>query len=150
MSRKTEVTAKNRSDRKSVPRWIPSGQPQKRFPFGETGRAKAPPALLPSPLQYFSFPAIRTGVLLVNFLSCSSVMAITRKGQGDGPFGSRPALLSGRRAPLRQGGCCAPARLRRTPAGFGPTLGSDGEGQGLRLLRPCRPERLHRAGGPSL
>ncbi|KJN39275.1 hypothetical protein SS45_21110 [Enterobacter hormaechei subsp. steigerwaltii] len=62
------------------------------------------------------------------------------------PFGSRPALLSGRRAPLRQGGRCAPAGLRRTPPGFGLTLGSDGEGQGLRLLRPCRPERLHRAG----
>ncbi|HHA1311161.1 TPA: hypothetical protein ACY3IM_004314 [Enterobacter kobei] len=31
-------------------------------------------------------------------------------------------------------------------SGFGLTLGSDGEGQRLRLLRPCRPERLHRAG----
>ena len=40
----------------------------------------------------------------------------------------------------------APAGLRRTPPGFGLTLGSDGEGQRLRLLRPCRPERLHRAG----
>ncbi|EED3683654.1 hypothetical protein FD93_004062 [Salmonella enterica subsp. enterica] len=28
--------------------------------------------------------------------------------------------LSSRRAPLRQGSCCAPASLRRTPAGFGP------------------------------
>ncbi|EAA8742711.1 hypothetical protein A3T98_20885 [Salmonella enterica subsp. enterica serovar Newport] len=28
--------------------------------------------------------------------------------------------LPSRRAPLRQGSCCAPASLRRTPAGFGP------------------------------
>ncbi|EDT7127295.1 TPA: hypothetical protein F6V94_15290 [Serratia marcescens] len=28
--------------------------------------------------------------------------------------------LSSRRAPLRQGSCCAPASLRRIPAGFGP------------------------------
>nr|UKU10040.1 hypothetical protein [Enterobacter asburiae] len=42
--------------------------------------------------------------------------------------------------PLRTAG------LRRTPPGFGLTLGSDGKGQKLRLLRPCRPERLHRAG----
>ena len=92
-------------------------------------------------------PGVISGVLLVNFLSCSSVMAITQKQDREmAPFGSRPALLSGRRAPLRQGGRCAPAGLRRTPSGFGLTLGSDGEGQGLRLLRPCRPERLHRAG----
>ena len=149
MSRKTEVTAENRSDRKSWPRCISSGQPHKpSFPFGETGRAKAPPALLPFPVAVLlSLHAIITGVLLVNFLSCSSVMAITQKQDREmAPFGSRPALLSGRRAPLRQGGRCAPARLRRTPSGFGLTLGSDGEGQRLRLLRPCRPERLHRAG----
>ena len=53
-----------------------------------------------------SLHAIITGVLLVNFLSCSSVMAITQKQDREmAPFGSRPALLSGRRAPLRQG-CC--------------------------------------------
>lgn len=69
----------------------------------------------------FFIPGIIYGVLLVNFLSCSSVMAITEKqGRAMAPFGSRPALLSGRRAPLRQGGCCAPARLRRTPPGFVP------------------------------
>ena len=62
----------------------------------------------------FFIPGVISGVLLVNFLSCSSV-AITRKqGRAMAPFGSRPALLSGRRAPLRQGGCCAPAGLRRT------------------------------------
>ncbi|EGT4299276.1 hypothetical protein DOX53_21720 [Cronobacter malonaticus] len=43
-----------------------------------------------------------------------------------------------------------PLRTRRAPpnpSGFRAIrLGSDGEGQRLRLLRPCRPERLHRAG----
>jgi len=79
---------------------------KKRFPFGETGRAKAPPALLPFPATVLlSLPAFRTGVLLVNFLSCSFVMAITRKqGRAMAPFGSRPAWRSGRRAPLRQVG----------------------------------------------
>src|SRR5690606_10923128 len=122
MSRKTEVTAKNQFDRESVPWWMPSGQPHKPFfPFGEAGRAKAPPALLLFPVAVLlSSSANITDVLLINFLSCSSV-AITRKqGRAMAPFGSRPALLSGRRAPLRQGGRCAPARLRRTPAGFGP------------------------------
>ncbi|EGT4952533.1 hypothetical protein FZH93_21295 [Cronobacter sakazakii] len=75
--------------------------------------------------MFFSLCVI-SGVLPVNFRICSC-MAITRKqGRAMAPFGSRPALLSGRQAPLRQGGCCAPARLRRTPPGFGLTLGSDG------------------------
>ncbi|KTH45723.1 hypothetical protein ASV23_12885 [Enterobacter hormaechei subsp. steigerwaltii] len=43
-----------------------------------------------------------------------------------------------------------PLRTRQAPpnpCGFRAIrLGSDGKGQGLRLLRPCRPERLHRAG----
>ncbi|ASG42003.1 hypothetical protein AN690_0224740 [Citrobacter freundii] len=69
----------------------------------------------------FFIPGVISGVLPVNYLSFSAVMAITReKGRALAPFGSRPALLSGRRAQLRQGGRCAPARLRRTPAGFGP------------------------------
>lgn len=52
----------------------------------------------------FFIPGVISVVLLVNFLSCSSV-AITRKqGRVMAPFGSRPALLPGRRAPLRQGG----------------------------------------------
>lgn len=43
---------------------------KKRIPFGETGRAKAPPALLPFPVAVLiSSPAIITDVLLVNFLS---------------------------------------------------------------------------------
>ncbi|WP_414456506.1 hypothetical protein, partial [Enterobacter cloacae] len=72
---------------------------KKRIPFGETGRAKAPPALLPFPVAVLhSFPASIASILLVNFLCCSSV-AITRKqGRAMAPFGSRPALLSGRRA----------------------------------------------------
>ena len=65
-------------------------------------------------------PGVISGVLLVNFLSCSSVAITQKTGRAMAPFGSRPALLSGRRAPLRQGGRCAPARLRRTPSGFGP------------------------------
>jgi hypothetical protein len=95
-----------------------------------------------------SLPAIITGVLLVNFLSCSSV-AITRKqGRAMAPFGSRrccPVV-----EPHSARAAAAPARLRRTPPGFGLTLGSDGEGQRLRLLRPCRPERLHRADAVAL
>ncbi|WP_320711563.1 hypothetical protein [Enterobacter asburiae] len=60
----------------------------------------------------FFIPGAISGVLLVNFLSCCSVMAITQKaGRAMAPFGSRPALLSGRRAPLRLGGRCAPAGL---------------------------------------
>nr|CAH8250699.1 Uncharacterised protein [Escherichia coli] len=67
----------------------------------------------------FFIPGVISGVLLVNFLSCSSSVAITRKqGRAMAPFGSRPALLSGRRAPLRQGGRCAPAGLRRTRKRF--------------------------------
>ena len=51
-------------------------------------------------------PGVISGVLPVNYLSFSAVMAITReKGRALAPFGSRPALLSGRRAPLRQVGC---------------------------------------------
>ena len=66
-------------------------------------------------------PGVISVVLLVNFLSCCLVMAIAQKaGRAMAPFGSRPALLSGHRAPLRQGGRCAPARLRRIPSGFGP------------------------------
>ena len=75
MSRKTEVTAKNQFDRESVPGGCHQGN-RKTLPFGETG---APPALLPFPATVLSLPAFRTGVLLVNFLSCSFVMAITRK-----------------------------------------------------------------------
>jgi hypothetical protein len=147
MSRKTEVTAKNRSDRKSCPGAYHRGN-RKTLPLRGNGRAKAPPALLPFPVAVLlSLPAIITGVLLVNFLSCSSVMAITRK-QGRAMAPSAPGQRccpvvephSARAAAAHPPGSAEPA------SGFGLTLGSDGEGQRLRLLRPCRPERLHRAG----
>ncbi|AVJ83636.1 hypothetical protein CSC02_5259 (plasmid) [Enterobacter hormaechei subsp. hoffmannii] len=52
----------------------------------------------------FFIPGVISVVLLVNFLSCSSVVITRKQGRAMTPFGSRPALLSGRRAPLRQGG----------------------------------------------
>ncbi|EOY8407627.1 hypothetical protein V5K10_004582 [Enterobacter asburiae] len=53
----------------------------------------------------FFIPGVISGVLPVNFFSYSSVAITQKTVRAMAPFGSRPALLSGRRAPLRQGGC---------------------------------------------
>ncbi|EDV1942828.1 hypothetical protein GRY44_004452 [Salmonella enterica] len=47
-------------------------------------------------------------------------MFLKSKMSGGPPSAPDQLALSSRRAPLRQGSCCAPASLRRTPAGFGP------------------------------
>ena len=70
-----------------------------------------------------------------------------KTGQGDGPLRLPASAAVRSSSPTPPG---RPLRTRQAPPnpfGFRAIrLGSDGEGQRLRLLRPCRPERLHRAG----
>lgn len=55
-----------------------SGQPQERFPFGETGRGEAPPARLPVPVDVLLFlPDVDAGFLLVRFPDACPVILIT-------------------------------------------------------------------------
>ncbi|MHA1163953.1 hypothetical protein ACR9GN_24370, partial [Enterobacter ludwigii] len=78
---------------------------QTSFPFGEAGRAKAPPALLPVPsvvllplpgvsLAFCSLSILADlpGVLLMRvFFCCSAMATIIKTGRAMAPFGSRPA-----------------------------------------------------------
>ncbi|EDV2570808.1 hypothetical protein QF56_004905 [Salmonella enterica subsp. enterica] len=77
--------------------------------------------------------ALQLAVFLSSSAPCSCSYYISRWESATDPIFSKTKYpgrwppsapdqltLSSRRAPLRQGSCCAPASLRRTPAGFGP------------------------------
>ncbi|EAY0748528.1 hypothetical protein CSY59_18055 [Salmonella enterica] len=94
----------------------------------EGGRASR--RLLPSASPYcfhyraacreHSFSFVLYGAVFCSCLSCCCSLSVLA-GVGQWPPSAPDQLaLSSRRAPLRQGSCCAPASLRRTPAGFVP------------------------------
>ena len=119
---------------------------------GQGGNAFGAPALFPSPPH----PHLHTdpshlllcsaGIVTVfsGLLTIAGCFRQQNQGQGLATFGS-PSVPAGSSALLRPspaGGLQSPPN----PFGFRASLGSDGEGQGHRLLRPYRSRRVHRPG----
>jgi hypothetical protein len=121
---------------------------------GQGGNAFGAPALsLPPPHPHLhTAPShlLLCSAGMVTFFSGLLIIAgcfqrqLQNQGQGQATFGS-PSVPAGSSALLRPspaGGLQSPPN----PFGFRASLGSDGEGQGHRLLRPFRSRRVHRPG----